>query len=655
VEDLLQDDEQHLVVSDALRRYWLVIVISTVVFGLVGGLYAFSRKTEYTSTAKVLIRAIAGNPLSPDATSTSQQVTLAMTTEAGVVTSPAVVAIVSKKLDATLQAGTKVIQASVVPNTEILEIKYTAGTSSDAESGAQATADSFLEYRESRATGTVAQTIKRLEAQIRTVQAQVKHAAASAGQVNAPVNAASQLQIYTSRLESLQASVQELQVTDPNPGTVVTPAGRPGSPAGLNPLIYLVGAAMFGLGASIIGAVWRARNDERVRGRSDGSVHGLPVLASLPTNQASHNALIDVTVPGELNEAFRRLRTGILVGVNRPAVIVMSSTTANVSSGPLAENLGLSLNDAGFRVCVVDAELEWSVARDRLGAGSKTTLASVLADEDFHAASLDRDHGIGVIPAGPDSAGLRDQLASTRFRAVVQGLRRNNDYVVVAAPPASLADGGTVALASDQVILAVVDRQTTRDEVYSIGDRFGRLNVHIMGLIVTPHPSWWRRLTRRGPTAPARTGTSTAAVSAARSKDRRKLSTRRRGSKAETAEAKPVERSPLGTSTVQTGRRRSLEDKTAADQISAGKAATSDDSSGKDQPEVTKDKDGQLVESDAAHAAHVGADHDDAAAVDEIGVDDAAEVDQQAIDLEETELEEADKKAVSTGAASRDD
>jgi succinoglycan biosynthesis transport protein ExoP len=599
VDDQLQDDEQHLVVSDALRRYWLPITVATVIFGLIGGIYAYSRPTHYTASAKVLVRAIAGNPLSPDSTSTSQQVSLSMTTEAGVVNSPAVVKIIGNKLDKTLRPGTSVIQATVVPNTEILEIKYTANTASEAESGAQASADSFLEYRESRAKGTVAQTITRLNAQIRTVQAQLKHAAVTAGQANAPINAASQLQIYASRLESLQASVQELQVADPNPGTVLSPARRPSSPASLNPLIYLIGAALFGLGLSIVVAVWRARNDERVRGSMDAAVHGLPVLAALPRSQST---LIDVAAGDELNEAFRRLRTGVLVGVNRPAVIVVSSMSARVRSGPLAANLGLSLADAGFRVCVVDAEIEWSLSRDRLGAGSETTLAKVLADEDFHAASLDRDRGIGVIPAGPDSAGLRDQLASSRFRAVIQGLRRHNDYVVVAAPPASLADGGTVALASDQVIMAVVDRRTTRDEVYSIADRFGRLGVHIMGLIVTPRPSRWRRLTRRGP-KPRRapTPSSTAGVSPATSEEDRNVSIRRR-----------------------------------------------------DSDDVPSDAEATDIDADDGHETTVDERGVDDAAYDET-YSDGADVDQEAIELDQTELEQTDKKAVSTGAASRDE
>jgi lipopolysaccharide export LptBFGC system permease protein LptF len=138
--------------------------------------------------------------------------------------------------------------------------------------------------------------------------------------------------------------------------------------------------------------------------------------------------------------------------------------------------------------------------------------------------------------------------------------------------------------------------------VYSIADRFGRLGVHIMGLIVTPRPSRWRRLTRRGP-KPRRapTPSSTAGVSPATSEEDRNVSIRRR-----------------------------------------------------DSNDVPSDAEATDIDADDGHETTVDERGVDDAAYDET-YSDGADVDQEAIELDQTELEQTDKKAVSTGAASRDE
>ena len=501
MDNLPHGDEQDLVLTDAIRRRWLPIVLVTLILATLAGVYAAHRPVTYTSTAKVLLRPSPGNALSVDSITTSQQITVAMTTEAALVTSPEVIDLVNKALHSKLSPGTTTIKSQVATNTEIIVIKYTAPTAAAAEKGANAVATAFLEYRLARATDTIGKQTKSLQSQLKSAQKSLKSAAVTSLGTNPPPDAVSQVQLYASQVATLQQSIGALQVTDTNPGSVATPASAPTSADGFAPWIYILAAVIVGLGAAILIAIWRARNDQRVHASTLVSVRGRPVLVALPSARGHGQRLIagaDDRDP--LRDAYRRARTAVLTGVRRPAVVVVSHVSPVDPEEEVAANLALSLSSAGFKVGVVDTRLDGRVP-GRFGAALEPRLPAVLDGLANRSMPLAREHGVTVVPSDDNPAMLRDRLAGATFVNLLRELRSRSDYVFVTAPAASTADGAAVALAGDHMILTVVEGVTTRNELHDILDRAERLGIDVVGIIVTPRRRRFLRLPRRPATA----------------------------------------------------------------------------------------------------------------------------------------------------------
>lgn len=487
METLPRDDVQPHIVADALRRHWLIIVVVMLLLTGAATAFALIRTQEYTASAKVLVRPVPGNALAPDSATSTQQVTVAMETEAGLVNSPGVTALVSKDLGTEIEAGSPAIKATVPPNTEIVQMEFTGTSAGAARDGAQAFADAFLQYRTAQAESTQKQQIDSLEKQAKVADENLKRAAKIAAQKNPPPDAASQVQLYASRLAALQASIGQLQVTDTDAGTVVTPAKLPTSPAGLSPILLVLAAAALGLGGGVVLAIWRERNDDHVRAASETSLIGVPTFGALPAEEDEPRLIADRDPGDALHDAYRRIRTGVLVTTTRPSVVVISAVSGADPSSEVAANLGLSLAAAGYQVTVVDATIQHADMADLLGVSERPGLSDMLVGDLDMDTDLPRTHGLSVLPAGTDPVKAREFYAGTGVQTLVALLRKRSDYVIVSAAPASTSDGNNVALVGDGLLLVVADNQTTHEQVANVVERAQRLEVPVLGAIFTPH------------------------------------------------------------------------------------------------------------------------------------------------------------------------
>jgi capsular polysaccharide biosynthesis protein len=516
VDSLTHDEVRPHIVSDALRRRWPLVVALTLLVTAAFAALALSRAPSYSSSAKVLLRPLSGNALSPDSSRNAQQVTVAMETEAGLVNSPEVAALVSTKLRTTVTAGAKDVSASVPPNTQIVQIRYEASSRDAARAGAQAYADAFLAFRKQLATDTVKHQLEILGQQAKTVSDNLTKVSANAASTKPAPDAAAQVQLYTNRLANLQDSIGNLEAITTDPGSVVTPAAAPASPSGLSPAILIGVGAFLGLLIGLAVAVWRERSDDRVRADEDVSVAGVPVVARLP-RAASAIALVGEGASDELAEAFRRIRSAVLTSSERPAVVAVAAAGAPTShdSGEICADLAVLLAQAENRVCVVDAAMGDGAVASLFDLHESPGLAELLrherpADADSITETLQRSNDVAVLTQGRDPQGVRELYASANFRTVVSQVKNQFDYVLLAAPSMATSVGHDVALASDAVLLVVGDKRMTHDEVADAVRRSAQLGVPVIGLISVAGSGWAHVPGRRGPRAGATGAAATA-------------------------------------------------------------------------------------------------------------------------------------------------
>ena len=503
METLPRDDVRLHIVADAMRRRLaLVLVVAFVVTAAVGT-YALRIAPQYTSSAKLLLRPIPGNALSPDSAKNGQQMTVAMETEAGLVNSPGVAELVGKELKSVVSAGSTSVSATVPPNTQIVQVQYTDSSAAKAQAGTQAYADAFLKFRAEQAKDNLDHQLEILGKQARTTAENLKKVAADAASSKPSADAAAQVQVYTNRLANLQDSIGQLESTNTDAGSIVTPAGLPEGRGGISPLFFIAFAALLGLGAGVSLAIWRERNDDRVRAASETTVAGMPFLSVLPTGHHEAGGVIDSgSADATLVDAYRRGRASLMVAAPSPAVVAVSAVDA-AAHGPsvsrVTANLAISLSSAEHSVCVVDATLEGGEIAALLDVPSAPGLTEILLHQEGDVRSLPHNHGVTVLPGGRTPQRSRELYASPHFASILAALRDRFDYVLIAAPPASTPDGNEVALAADGVVVLLTDCRTTHAAVWDVVGRARQLGVTVFGAVALPRP---KRLTR-GPRADA--------------------------------------------------------------------------------------------------------------------------------------------------------
>lgn len=490
-ETYVEDVEPHRL-GQALRRFWVVVLVLTLLASAAAAAYASSRAKVYSSSARILLRPSVGNPFNPETGSSGQQVTIAMQTEAALVDSGPVLALVNKTL--TPDTNAKAITVTVPANTQTVLITAEGATPAQAQAAAQKVAESYLAYRKSLTEATSKARVDQLNKQISSVKSSLATAAKAATTDTKNADLSRQLQVLTERLISLQDSLATAQSINSDPGTLVTPASLPTSPSGLDPKLVIVAGAVVGLFAGVAAALWLGRQDKRIHARSSASVAGLPVLAVFGS-QRQDRAVAD-------KQAYQRLRTAVLASCAVPSAVAVSGVGQRDRSAGVTFELGRSMTRAGYRVVVV------MTTPDDESSGVDTSharhgLADALREQSTNVLSLvvDQD-GLKVLPCGSGIREVEELLSGERFAHIVTELKDSFDYVLVVTGPASLPAELATARLTDAMLLVGHDQRTTRVEVAEVGARAALVGLRVSGLALLP---------RREPAAAKETDQTTTA------------------------------------------------------------------------------------------------------------------------------------------------
>jgi uncharacterized protein involved in exopolysaccharide biosynthesis len=473
-ETYVEDVEPHRL-GEALRRFWAAVLVLTVVGAVAAAAYASSRADVYRSSARILLRPSVGNPFNPETGNSGQQVTIAMQTEAALVDSGPVLAVVNKTL--TPDTNAKAITVTVPPSTQTVLITAQGSTPSQAQAAAQTVAESYLTYRKDLTEATSKARVDQISKQIATVKTSLASAAKAATTDTKNADLSRQLQVLTERLISLQDSLADAQSINSDPGTLVTPASLPAKPSGLDPKLIIAAGAIVGLFAGVAAALWLGRRDKRIHARSSASVAGFPVLAVF--GQRRDRAVAD-------KQAYQRLRTAVLASCAVPSAVAVSGVGARDRSSGVAFELGRYMTRAGYRVVVVmttpdDGSSSLDTSRAAHG------LADALREPSTNVLALIGDHdGLKVLPCGSGIREVEELLSGERFAHIVAELKASFDYVLVVTGPASLPAELATARLTDAMLLVGHDQRTTRVEVAEVGARAALVGLRVSGLALRP-------------------------------------------------------------------------------------------------------------------------------------------------------------------------
>lgn len=208
--------------------------------------------------------------------------------------------------------------------------------------------------------------------------------------------------------------------------------------------------------------------------------------ATIPTHMLAHYRIIAGLQPGKEVDAYRMLRTRVLIEMAKNGWRTLAITSPTPGSGKSLTSINLSLSiamDLSKTVLLVDADLRrpcihryFNLPKNVLGLGDYLTKKIPL-----EVLLINPQLGKFVmLPGGKKLYNSSEMLGSPKMRRLVLELknRYKSRYVVFDLPPVLVADDAIVLTPYlDAVLLVVEDGVTTKQELKDAIELLGDANI----------------------------------------------------------------------------------------------------------------------------------------------------------------------------------
>jgi succinoglycan biosynthesis transport protein ExoP len=474
------------------RRKWLVLAVVVIVASLAAA-YSYSRPKVFSATATVLARPILVRPDDSDPLDN-----LSMSTEAELVRSTGVARIARTIIGtpADIQDMLRHVSVATPENTQILQISFTDTAANDAQQGAQAFAEGYLQFKAAHAlkaiaenSATIEDQIDELDSRIQDLDIEILTLPEGSPELS---SAKSDREAQDAIREVLLVQLATANMSSSDPGEMVQDAERPSSPISPKHQVDLALGVLLGLAAGVALASVREQLRDRIEDPSAfQKCLKAPTLGLIPESPMLRGdvpRLVTIDEPRSLAaEAYRTLRTNLLAACKGTKARTILVTGARQGEGKTttAVNLAVALAQVGRSVVLISADLRFPRVHSLLGIGNEQGLGQVLLGEvQLSDALVDTSiANLRVLPSGPVS-GLDEPvelLQSDRMFEVIRRCRQA-DFVIVDGPPIEpVADSLVLADLVDGVLL-VADAQTgTRTGVSQTRHQLEQVGGNILG------------------------------------------------------------------------------------------------------------------------------------------------------------------------------
>ncbi|MGI8591503.1 MAG: polysaccharide biosynthesis tyrosine autokinase [Nakamurella sp.] len=253
--------------------------------------------------------------------------------------------------------------------------------------------------------------------------------------------------------------------------TVIHPATEPTSPIKPSPLINVGLGFVIGLLLGLGLVVLRDVLDNTVKGPGDFEPLGVPVLGYVPFDKRT--AKMPIAFRGDLHsgrsEAYRQLRTNMqFVDIdNPPRIIAVTSPMPGDGKSTTAVNLAAALAEAGFRVCLIEADLRRPSLAKSLGLIGDVGLTTVLIGQaPIDSVLQNAGRNLAVMTSGPVPPNPSELLISENARRVIAEIASGVDYTIIdTAPLLPVSDGAEIAAIAEATLIVTRAGKTTTEQV----------------------------------------------------------------------------------------------------------------------------------------------------------------------------------------------
>jgi capsular polysaccharide biosynthesis protein len=470
-----------------VRRRWTWIAGSVLVGLALATAYLSLAQQTYMSTAKVLVKSTGGETTSTAVGArTSGEINL--DTEAQLVKSEPVSTRAGELLgsDQSPVSLANKVTVTVPPNTTVLSISFAAPSAEEAQDGASAFAQAYLENRQDDAQEQLSANIDRLEDQRDQTSKDIQDTSVAIAKLSGPGESSDRSFMIARRstlgaeLASINAELAPLVAANVNPGEVILEAQLPGGPVDPNPLVVIPAGLMAGLVIGLGIAAMRERFDKRIHTNAEVErLFGIVPLSTLVARGRGRFTRID----HDVRAFYHSLRAN---GPDRGEVVLLVGPDAGDTAEHLSYSVAVLASRSGSETAFVTRPASPVLAERRRSHAEKND-----------ALDLPDYEKLGVMVDGEfRSAVLREELdeISSSHEFVILGLPNDDPtvdlpilgrHVDVAVVVIRLGITGRDAVAAvlsdltksgvDRVFAVTVDlgrKRGSRDRVVA-GDVFG--------------------------------------------------------------------------------------------------------------------------------------------------------------------------------------
>lgn len=168
-------------------------------------------------------------------------------------------------------------------------------------------------------------------------------------------------------------------------------------------------------------------------------------------------------------EAYRALRTSLLLSVKDHRTLLVTSANAGEGKSCTAVNLAASLGQCGETTLLMECDLRRPSVARVLGLDNRRGMSTILSGRNTFDEVVQKMEGVqnvSVITAGPISVGPAELLTSPAMQTALKTALERFTYVIIDSPPMlAVTDASILASMADGIVLVVEIGVTPRKAV----------------------------------------------------------------------------------------------------------------------------------------------------------------------------------------------
>lgn len=195
--------------------------------------------------------------------------------------------------------------------------------------------------------------------------------------------------------------------------------------------------------------------------------------------------LIAMSDPGSLVvEAYRYVRSSIHAAGGDMRVIEITGVVPNEEKSLFTANLAVVMAQARKRVLLIDCDFVHPMQHALFQLENRGLFETVNSESEVSTfCQRTKQAGLSLLPTG--ATALPDLLSSERFPEILEGLKKEYDYILLDAPAVlASADALAASACADGVVLVIESGKEEPKTVRLAKKRLEQAKAHILGCVL---------------------------------------------------------------------------------------------------------------------------------------------------------------------------